>query len=466
MEHVTVRIASIALDNFKSVVYGAVEIAPIEGSSAGMLALYGQNGSGKTALIDSLDLLKQCLMGQRLDGRFGSCITYGSATARAEYAFAISRGTEALRARYQITIGRPEEDADGTIPGNSACSSVHIARELLEVSVQGTGHPVFVIDMGEDDSFGPRATLEALRGDDDKSIFDLAVAKRVTQHESRSFIFSQELQDFCSTRLPELPGQLPLGPRAIQTLTAYGRDKLFVSDSASLRPGMLPVSFHAAGNGGHGRLETLHLPMDVPVSIPAIHLQEVEKEVAGIGMVLGKLVPGLGIAVQDLGGVTLDDGGEGRRMQFLSRRGDVLLLFGCESAGIKKVASILQMLIFMYNDSSVTVAIDDLDTHIFEYLLGQVLHAIEEGGKGQLIFTGHNLRSLETLGSSCIAFTSVNPRKRYVRMNDAAGPANLRSRYLRSIMLEDNAPELAGPTSDAEIAYALRRIRNNGFEVA
>lgn len=54
----------------------------------------------------------------------------------------------------------------------------------------------------------------------------------------------------------------------------------------------------------------------------------------------------------------------------------------------------------MYNDPTTTVVIDELDCSIFEYLLGELLSIIEESGRGQLIFTSHNLRPLEKLNKT------------------------------------------------------------------
>ncbi|UKI51156.1 MAG: ATP-binding protein [Clostridium sp.] len=71
----------------------------------------------------------------------------------------------------------------------------------------------------------------------------------------------------------------------------------------------------------------------------------------------------------------------------------------------------LQLLIVIYNNSSVTVAIDELDSGVFEYLLGEILRIISDNGKGQLIFTSHNLRPLETLNKAFVAFTTTNPQK-------------------------------------------------------
>lgn len=67
-----------------------------------------------------------------------------------------------------------------------------------------------------------------------------------------------------------------------------------------------------------------------------------------------------------------------------------LLPLKYESEGIKKIISVLHLLIAAYNSLSITLAIDELDSGIYEYLLGELLRIMQKSGKGQLIFTSHN----------------------------------------------------------------------------
>ncbi|WP_370464347.1 hypothetical protein [Leptotrichia sp. oral taxon 223] len=67
-----------------------------------------------------------------------------------------------------------------------------------------------------------------------------------------------------------------------------------------------------------------------------------------------------------------------------------------ESSGIKKIISILSVLVYYVKEEALVV-IDELNTHIFEYLLAIILKNISEIAKGQLIFTAHNLSPLERL---------------------------------------------------------------------
>jgi len=121
--------------------------------------------------------------------------------------------------------------------------------------------------------------------------------------------------------------------------------------------------------------------------------------------------------------------------QLLARRGENEILLQYESDGIKKLISILYTVILGFRDASVTVAIDELDSGIFEFLLGEILQMFEESGQGQLIFTSHNLRPLEVLNKKNILFTTTNEKHRYIRFKNVRANQNLRDFYFHDIVL-------------------------------
>ena len=86
---------------------------------------------------------------------------------------------------------------------------------------------------------------------------------------------------------------------------------------------------------------------------------------------------------------------------------------------------------------------------------------LQTAGDGQLIFTSHNLRPLETLDKQLIVFTSTDPNNRYVRMRGVKETNNLRSLYFGNIVLGGSETELYKYTSDGEIAYAMRQAGEN-----
>ena len=50
-----IRIDNIEINNFKNVKHGVIDLTSKK-QTASVLALYGQNGSGKTALIESINI--------------------------------------------------------------------------------------------------------------------------------------------------------------------------------------------------------------------------------------------------------------------------------------------------------------------------------------------------------------------------------------------------------------------------
>lgn len=126
-----------------------------------------------------------------------------------------------------------------------------------------------------------------------------------------------------------------------------------------------------------------------------------------------------------------------------------------ESLGIKKLILILGSLISMVNADNVIVAIDEIDTGIFEYLLGEIFLVLKEEGKGQLLFTSHNLRPLEILNPYQVVFTTTNPSSRYMSIKKTSKKLNLRDFYLRSIELGGQKENIYTATDPYEISRAF-----------
>ena len=74
MDNSIVRLTGIKLKNFKNVKYGELDFCNRRKEyNASILGLYGQNGSGKTALIEALQILKYLLCGKEIPELFTFC---------------------------------------------------------------------------------------------------------------------------------------------------------------------------------------------------------------------------------------------------------------------------------------------------------------------------------------------------------------------------------------------------------
>lgn len=128
-----------------------------------------------------------------------------------------------------------------------------------------------------------------------------------------------------------------------------------------------------------------------------------------------------------------------------------------ESKGILHLISALGLFSFAFSNPSATVAIDEIDAGVYEYLLGELILIFEEYGCGQLIFTCHNLRPLEVLNKKFVCFTTTNPDNRYIKPKSIRNENNLRDVYLREIVAGGQEEELYSAVKHGKIAAALQK---------
>lgn len=159
--------------------------------------------------------------------------------------------------------------------------------------------------------------------------------------------------------------------------------------------------------------------------------------------VLTALVPGLSLSLYRFGQSLGDDGKPVERMQITCVRDGFALPLRCESKGIKKLVSILMLLIDVYAKPSACVAVDEFDSGIFEFLLGEFLQVLKEHGRGQLIFTAHNLRPLEILDKGSLYFTTTNPDNRYIKFRGSREKISVISIYAQSILVGNRKPYMS-----------------------
>lgn len=245
------------------------------------------------------------------------------------------------------------------------------------------------------------------------SLIDIGVAKKMSEKNMTSFVFSNELGEVIENN----EGFQQFNT-IMKAMKHYATVNLFIiknTHSGMINTNLLiPFSFRLLDQEiiTQGDLEVgLTRPSIVPEEV--FHM--VTKIVDQMNIVLETIVPGLNIGLKNHGKQLREDGSEGLRIELLSIREDIQVPLRYESDGIKKIISILSTMITMYNNPSVCMIVDELDAGVFEYLLGEIIQIINENGKGQLIFTSNNLRPLEMLDTNDIIFTTTNAENRYIR---------------------------------------------------
>ena len=442
------RITGIEINGFKNIIHGTLDfITSASGSS--ILGLYGQNGSGKTALIDILELLKYVLRGVSVPERFAEYINVQSTECLLSFLCNLEIDNKVYEARYSFCLSRKRKTPNSNTADSKSLDTAYlpvISKEKVKLSFTENERRKSITIINTDsqnDVFLPSSRKEEILGNkpNKKLISDLVYLKRKTAEESRSFIFSPEFMDIVRKE------QNGISKCILERFVQFGNKELFIInkndfDSISLS-------------------SDLSVSIDDSSTLTAESLMRLEETLSSMNIVLKALIPGLEIKIHLLGKEINRNGEQTERIYLLSSNGATVIPLKYESDGIKKIISVLQLLILMFNEKSVTVAIDELDSGVFEYLLGEILKILSEQGKGQLIFTSHNLRPLELLDKAAIAFTTVNPANRYVRMKYLNVYNNLRDTYYRTILVGREKDDLYEYTDNAKIAMAFRMAGNN-----
>lgn len=453
------RLAEITLQDFKNVRNGNIRLDDRHaGYSANILGLYGQNGSGKTALIDAVNLLSHVLRGIAVPSRYADYINVDADRAILSYRLTLTDSEGSCDIWYQFQLTREADDTDDASDdpvADTAYRSI-ITDEVLsfkccngESSIKKT----VLIDTRTSGVLLPNKRIDELTGSAGLDLTDLLVHKKYARATSRSFIFSKELSDIYERGCTNA-----LYLKILRHLRSYGDRELFTigtDNAGEISLNILPIAFKYWDERGE-TFGKIRLLLDKKSIVPTAALETVRTIISNMNVVLEQLVPGLTISIRDLGPIVTKSGQVAEQIQLMSLKNGKEIPLRYESEGIKKIVSILQLLIVVYNHPSITVAIDELDDGIFEYLLGELLRIISEKGKGQLIFTSHNLRPLETINKRFVAFTTTNPDNRYIRIKNVKGNNNLRDFYYRDITLGEQKEELYKPTNNARIALAFR----------
>lgn len=465
-----VRFERISISNLKNVGHGEVYFSnPRRPGGASVLGVYGQNGSGKSTLIETLEMVQQCMAALRLDDRFAQLVSVDADFGYVECELSVRQadGNDVHRVIYSFKVRsevaepveakkKPEADGEESFVPRVFDERLTVANDTPHKKSRMTT----LIDTSGNGAFGPAAKYNQLIGRDTEQSVELTVEKRLAYRESRSFIFSKALKQAIKQKHQDedaLPQAVKDTMSAINALSGFALVQMFVlntHDAGMLALDALPFPFRVVGGNtitGGGVL----LPMRGVQTIPERIYEPVSTAIQNMNIVLQELIPGLKISLDKRGTEVMKNGEMGVNVQLVSVRNGRTIPLSCESEGIKRIVSFLHLLILMFNDSSVTVAIDEIDSGVFEYLLGELLGIVSEHGQGQLIFTCHNLRPLETIDRGFVVFTTTNPDRRYVRMANVKSSNNLRDFYYRDIVLGGQKEQLYEPTNNGEIELAF-----------
>lgn len=460
-----IRMIRLELDGVRNVVHGVIDFTDLE-SGGSIMGLYGQNGSGKTCVIDAIDILRRLMRGDRLPEGSAEVVNNDIRKATLTATYRIETGETVRCVEYSVSLAAGD--------GNRA----HVTGETLRMGddPRRMGRPIIGRTVQSDGvsrqpAFAWRSLmpLDNVRGD--VEFFD-----RAEQFDGMSFLFARygeisrsgddettmlgHLADL-ATRADGLSARtaeylrdrlLPLS-ETVGILSDHARDDVYVYTT---RRGSM-ASFQFAPIFDMKTDSTILLDLLGPNYLTDDKLDRVHETIGIYNMILPTLIPHLKLSLPESPATADDSGNRRTQVEIMSSRGGSAFPFRNESEGIIRITLLLSFYIRVYNDPDVLVAVDEIDSGVYEILLGEMVRQMASGIRGQLVFTAHNLRPFEVLPPSCLWTTVRDKDDRFSRVPYYRQTNNGRNVYSDSANLGWDGPDIYDAPPARMYANALRQ---------
>ena len=441
-------IKSIEIKNFKTIKDSKIEF------KRNLSAIYGPNGTGKTAIIEVLDIMKSYFINpfmkcETLEKKILKGISIGEKNLIIDIIFSIDEFDYKILVEFNkytddsLYVSREELSFKET---NSKRKFKNIVKIVNNENLLS---PEIYIENSTKNNFDilEKSILSHIEGGAKRFINDFA---NLSSYLSLIMKYSN-IKDIEKFSVPE---KLSLVMTHFSKIEKIFLDMVIITleEQALYNLNLLiPMNIHT--NKVHGTLAVNYRD-----SIGNIYTEKeaeiLEETVKEINSIFSTIIPNSKLSTERK--ITSLEGEElkvGVNI-YVEREGRKLLL-DQESTGVIKLVSLLSIILYYIKDKNAIVAIDEFDIHIFEYLLALFLEKVALYAKGQLIFTAHNLLPMEKLDKESIIISTKDEKKgvSYVYLKGASVTTNLRQKYLRSqtMWTEENIEPLLLNSSALEM---------------
>lgn len=475
---INIKLLDIIIKNFKNIKYGEIsfneknkisendkgKLEFSENIQTNMIGIYGQNGSGKTSVIEAIRLLKLMMSGESLKNKssYHNYIYQGEDTAELSFTFFYKNNHSKYLINYSFKLMKKYNQYRNY-------NYVQICSEAIkykEIKKDAKEKPLISWNNSEDqDDFTvlPSKFYEEIISIRDNEV-NIKVAKAYSQEQRSSFLFSKKFLIF----MQKYDSNHFLND-ILNILSNYAKFAMFVirvKDLGVINADFFIPFFFSIGvdapdgsTSFSGGVISMHL--NSKSKMQERHLKKINILFEQLNRVLPHIIPDLQIYIRDLYNDEIDKNNNIlKNVTLIAKYPDYEIPLKYESNGIIKIISILGSLIAVYNNENFFLAVDELDSGIFEYMLGELLALLEGRIEGQLLFTSHNLRILELINNKSIRFATTNPENKFGIIKNVKQNNNLRDIYLRYVTIGEENNRFYSETDKYEIAYALQQTGN------
>lgn len=468
-----VRIIKTELENFKNVQYGEIRYMnygkvekDAEIDQNDIIGIYGQNGSGKTAMVEALDILQHVLSGEEIKyNDFEGIIGQDNHTKIAT-TFFIKHLEQKYKARYELELIKDEIEKKIQIYSEKLTYWSRGATWKSERSLKFS-NPYYSKDSILENAHVEIET-ECVNCFKNVTFVNVLQNLAVFCAQKNVSVFFNELSEKTFLNVTAENKEEFTLSEIVKSLFNFGRLYFQVVKVNQLgvinNNYAIPINIHSESKDVVMQ-GCLPMFMNGHGEVPEEVYEQLKDATTAINIALKAIIPNLCI---DLCPVKEEVNKEGQKLiqvDVFSIRDGKKFLTKYESEGIKRIISLLHYLISLYNYPEICLVVDELDSGIFEYLLGEILGVLYEEAQGQLIFTSHNLRVLEKLKTKNIICSTTNPKNRYIRLSGVEKNNNRRDFYIRTLVLGGQKEELYDSTELQSIGYAFRKACSGEHDV-
>lgn len=416
-----VRIEAIKIKNFKGINDGEVSfsensflsIKDFDVDYSSILGIYGQNGSGKTAIIDALRIIKYLTSGEILPNNIKDYISTGFTSSSIEISFLIE-DVKKYYCIYNIEFSNINNALKITSEkisyfDNVDKSMIHLYDYNINRVAKITGSLFKNLDKNEQFALSFNVLNNYNSNDQKSTIFNKTIIDTFNKGKNIQKDYFNLLNNIMTFSKMYL---------AIYQISYFDNNSNF-----GIR--MRLSEF----DNKNIQCKDSFIPFS-KASISKFYFESFKLIIDKMNIVMDKIIPSYKIIINEPTDILLPDGTY-VSFNLLVNKNDTTYDIQYESNGIKKIISILSGYIDAFNNEGTCIVIDEFDSGVFEYLFGELLYAFEELGSGQLIFTSHNLRPLEKLSYKNLFFTTLDKYNKYSRIKGVKETTNLRDKYYR-----------------------------------
>lgn len=499
-----IRILSVELKNFKNIEAGIIEFGNYKNENimddSKIIGIYGPNGSGKTCVIEAIDFITTLIGYEGLPKDISEYISKSKDSMTIIISFYVER--EGLNKEELLYFPEKEifeyEVTIKNLKNNEFLEKIPniLKSELKTKSLENTLTSHFFRDTKFNQEIKEKIHIdEILRYREFKknewtrnkvliksidgvvttntksllSTSNLKLYLELAKKERKSVIFSREFLNAALKNEKNIENtEIHSFLMKILYFRTIVKTSVYISDNktSSIANCNIGISLSYATHITETITVCSRVMVDLyePEFLQIEIIEKLEKYLSKANGVLNCLIPDLKIKIKKYEKEKSEDNVSQQKIELVSIRKNQEIPLRHESDGVKKIVSLLVNLIFVYNDPGYVLVIDEFDANLFEYLLGEIIHLIEEYGKGQLIFTSHNLRPLEVLDKSHLRFTTHDTKNRFIKIPNVKSTNNLRDLYMKNIFMNNEELKLYQSCSTSEIRRAFKKVGCFGDE--